>query len=153
MNNIWPIIQSICSNSYLCGPTQTTQGHSCCQAQPKSQLSWAEVAVLWPFPTATATTPRGFKEAKFATFIDTRGLKYCWKVIGHCLESPSTHHFWHKRWCCSWWPLPIYAALCFHLQLIDTKTWSIFWKFIRHCWESHSTSNFGTSAGVAVGPH
>ena len=40
-----------------------------CQAQPKSQLSWAEVAVLWPFPTARypqpATTLRSINKAIF----------------------------------------------------------------------------------------
>ena len=44
-----------------------TPSCACCQAQPKSQLSWAEVAALWPIPTTThhptPTTPWGLNEA------------------------------------------------------------------------------------------
>ena len=33
----------------------------------------------------------------FSTFIDTRGLKHCWKSYGTFWESPSNPIFWHKR--------------------------------------------------------
>ena len=42
---------------------------------------------------------------QFATFIDRRGLEYCWESHGTFLGKFFHRNFWHERWRCSRLPL------------------------------------------------
>ena len=37
------------------------------------------------------------------------------------MECFPTPNFWHERWCCSHWPLPVYCTLLLFATFIDTR--------------------------------